>query len=119
MKPFREGRRLREVVYRRCPTCLAHMARRNWGKASGVVIDQCPRHGSWFDHGELEQILTWIRAGGDVYSQKIAKAEQSANERIKTVSTVGAVPQYEPAPDVTTAAVSLMELIATGIRLLK
>lgn len=119
MKPFREGRRLREVVYRRCPTCLTHMARRNWGKASGVVIDQCPRHGTWFDHGELEQILTWIRAGGEAYSQKVARAEQSANDRIKTVSTVGAVPSYEPVPDVSIAAEGLLHLIATGFRLLK
>lgn len=54
----------RVVVYRRCPTCDQAMARRNFAGISGVIVDRCPRHGTFFDAGELENILEFVRTGG-------------------------------------------------------
>lgn len=51
-------------LYRPCPCCASTMNRRNYGRASGIVIDVCKEHGTWFDADELPQILAWIEAGG-------------------------------------------------------
>lgn len=50
--------------YRKCPTCLEVMTRRNFSEASGVIVDACKGHGIWFDANELAEILRWIRDGG-------------------------------------------------------
>jgi Zn-finger nucleic acid-binding protein len=52
------------VVYRRCPTCHQVMNRRNFGHSSGVVVDWCREHGTWFDATELEAVAAFVRAGG-------------------------------------------------------
>ena len=52
------------VQYRKCPECEAFMQRRNFRKASGVIIDRCNQHGTWLDADELEQIAGFILSGG-------------------------------------------------------
>ena len=39
------------------------MQRRNFRKASGVIIDRCSAHGTWLDADELEQIAGFILSG--------------------------------------------------------
>lgn len=53
-----------EVRYRKCPVCTQFMARRNYERTSGVVVDHCRDHGTWLDADELEQIAGFIMAGG-------------------------------------------------------
>lgn len=54
--------------YLRCPECNQIMNRTNFsargGKKSGVLIDTCSEHGSWFDEGEFEKISEFVRSGG-------------------------------------------------------
>jgi len=52
-----------KVQYRRCPECETLMHRRNFRKASGVIIDRCSAHGTWLDADELEQIAGFILSG--------------------------------------------------------
>jgi len=52
-----------KVHYRRCPECDALMHRRNFRKASGVIIDRCSAHGTWLDADELEQIAGFVLSG--------------------------------------------------------
>ena len=52
------------VVYRRCAVCDHYMGRRNFARISGVVVDECRAHGSFFDAGELEDVLAFVRSGG-------------------------------------------------------
>jgi Zn-finger nucleic acid-binding protein len=40
------------------------MARMNFGRRSGVVVDVCGPHGTWFDGGELDAVLQFVRDGG-------------------------------------------------------
>jgi len=54
----------REVHYAWCPDCQKIMERMNFGGHSGIVVDVCRAHGTWFDRGELEAALTFVRAGG-------------------------------------------------------
>ena len=55
---------LDEVRYRPCPVCHKLMNRLNFSERSGVIIDICRGHGSWFDRDELRRIVEFIRAGG-------------------------------------------------------
>lgn len=52
------------VRYRKCPRCSAVMERRNFGTHSGVIVDECRRHGMYLDPGEFEAIEAFIKLGG-------------------------------------------------------
>jgi Zn-finger nucleic acid-binding protein len=54
----------RGVHYLRCPMCDEVMSRMNFGKRSGIIVDACKPHGTWFDQGELLGTLAFVRAGG-------------------------------------------------------
>jgi Zn-finger nucleic acid-binding protein len=40
------------------------MNRVNFAHCSGVIVDVCKGHGTWFDQDELTEIVAFIRAGG-------------------------------------------------------
>lgn len=50
--------------YRRCPVCAKLMARVNIARISGVVVDRCPKHGTFFDIDELHRLVRFLEAGG-------------------------------------------------------
>ena len=51
-----------------CLRCGDMMTRKNYAGRSGVVIDVCRDHGVWLDHGEVERVVAWLRAGGRAQS---------------------------------------------------
>lgn len=53
-----------KVRYLDCPRCKKQMARRNHLRASGVIVDSCPAHGTWLDGGELERLAAFARQDG-------------------------------------------------------
>jgi Zn-finger nucleic acid-binding protein len=55
---------LQPVRYRPCPVCQQMMNRKNFGGTSGIIIDICSSHGSFFDAGELPRVLEFVRRGG-------------------------------------------------------
>ena len=67
------------VTYRRCPACDTMMARRNFARVSGIILDSCVDHGTFFDAGELEDVLDFVRTGGLLLSQK-KKAQEEARQ---------------------------------------
>jgi Zn-finger nucleic acid-binding protein len=68
---------LAEVRYVPCPVCRALMNRKNFGGESGVVVDVCSKHGTWFDEGELPRVLAFVETGG----LTLARAHQRERER--------------------------------------
>lgn len=52
------------VRYRPCPRCAQMMNRKNFGSTSGIIVDVCSLHGSFFDAGELPRVLEFVRRGG-------------------------------------------------------
>jgi Zn-finger nucleic acid-binding protein len=52
------------IRYVPCPVCAKLMNRVNFARCSGVVVDVCRAHGTWFDRDELRRIVEFIRAGG-------------------------------------------------------
>lgn len=53
-----------KVRYVPCPECGQLMNRVNFARCSGVVVDVCKGHGTWFDRDELQGIVEFIRSGG-------------------------------------------------------
>jgi Zn-finger nucleic acid-binding protein len=56
--------RLGQVQYAPCPVCKNLMNRLNFAHTSGVIVDVCTQHGTWFDEDELRRVLEFVTAGG-------------------------------------------------------
>ena len=68
-----------KVNYVPCPECSQLMNRMNFARCSGVIVDVCKKHGTWFDRDELSRIVEFISDGGLNASrakEKIEIAEQ-------------------------------------------
>jgi len=61
---FIRGPVRKATEYIPCVRCGNLMNRKNFKRISGVVIDECGRHGIWLDAGELEKIRHFIADGG-------------------------------------------------------
>ena len=70
------------VRYVPCPRCRKLMNRMNFARCSGVIVDVCKAHGTWFDRDELRRIVEFVRAGGlDVArSREIADLEEEKRQ---------------------------------------
>lgn len=77
-----------KVRYVPCPQCGQLMNRINFARCSGVVVDVCRGHGTWFDRDELREIIEFISGGGlEVSRQKERheiefQREQLRNEKV-------------------------------------
>lgn len=76
--PVSETNRVRYVP---CPECAQLMNRINFARCSGVIVDICKGHGTWFDREELSRIVEFIRAGGLEASRAREKAALEEERR--------------------------------------
>ena len=67
------------VRLRACPECRELMYRRNWGGHSGVIVDRCEDHGTWFDQGEVGKVHDYIEHGG-IEFEKLRLTERGLME---------------------------------------
>ena len=51
------------------------MNRINFARCSGVIVDVCKGHGTWFDRDELRAIVEFVRGGGLELSREREKSE--------------------------------------------
>jgi len=72
------------VRYVACPVCASMMNRRNFGGGSGVIVDVCAKHGTWFDAGELPRVLSFVESGGltRIRRRNEEERERLAHERV-------------------------------------
>lgn len=63
-----------EVRYLMCPLCARPMSRQNFARKSGILVDHCPPHGTWFDAGEARAVAEWVAQGGELVEAKPASA---------------------------------------------
>lgn len=111
-----------EVRYLSCAHCDQRMARRNYGQRSGVLIDACVTHGTWFDAKELRKVLDFVAAGGlerDTKGRDRARGARTAvdvSPRSRHVTISAAEIAAIPGPDLAVGAVELvLELAAWAI----
>jgi len=74
-----------KVRYIPCPQCGQLMNRINFACCSGVIVDVCKGHGTWFDESELREIVEFIRGGGLELARQKEKHELES-ERQKLAS---------------------------------
>lgn len=85
------GKITEDVRYLPCPLCHSTMNRTNFGRVSGVIVDVCSKHGTWFDAGELTRTVAFAASGGLERSR--AREKEAATKR----STPPASGLYLPA----------------------
>jgi Zn-finger nucleic acid-binding protein len=66
------------VRYLKCPLCRTSMNRVNFGKRSGVIVDVCKQHGTWFDSGELTSAIEFVAKGGIEETKRRDEEERKA-----------------------------------------
>lgn len=78
-----------DIRYRPCPMCRKLMNRQNYAKVSGVIVDTCRDHGTWFDRDELRRILAFVEGGGlsklrarELQELKDAQERQQEQQRL-------------------------------------
>ena len=82
-------------LYRPCPECGALMHRRNYGRRSGVIVDNCTAHGFWFDANELDELLRWVGRGGETAAgrrEHEARQQRERQRRLERRSAGGSGP---------------------------
>lgn len=67
----------KRVTYVPCPECGELMNRVNFARCSGIIVDVCKGHGTWFDRDEMHQIVEFIHSGGLEASRVREKQELS------------------------------------------
>jgi Zn-finger nucleic acid-binding protein len=86
-----------KVRYVPCPECGQLMNRVNFARCSGVVVDVCKGHGTWFDRDELALIVEFIRAGGLDQARAREKAQlEEARRRLQTEQLVASGARSNP-----------------------
>lgn len=68
-----------KITYVPCPFCRDLMLRHNFGKVSGIIVDDCAKHGTWFDVGELARVLSFVSVGG---LKRTAEVEAEEHQRL-------------------------------------
>ena len=87
-KPVGETDKVRYVP---CPECKQLMNRINFARCSGVVVDICKGHGTWFDREELSRIVEFIRGGGlDAARAKEKAALEEQRRELEAATRAGA-----------------------------
>jgi Zn-finger nucleic acid-binding protein len=118
---FRKANPLRDPVrYLPCPECRAMMTRRNFGGASGVIVDVCSRHGIWFDVGELPNVLSFVESGGLAATRRreLEAAERKTREGPLALSVSAPVVVDDTTGSVgfvATAAGALLDFLTTFV----
>ncbi len=61
--------RTEKVKYFKCPCCGDLMYRKQFMHGSGIVVDNCRRHGTFFDEGKLQKAREFVERGGVEYAK--------------------------------------------------
>lgn len=59
-----------QKMYLPCPVCHVVMNRKLFATGTGVIIDVCRSHGTFFDAGELPLIIEFVMNGGLEHAQR-------------------------------------------------
>jgi Zn-finger nucleic acid-binding protein len=100
--PAQSGR-----TYIPCPDCSKLMNRRQFANCSGIIVDWCKAHGTWFDRDELKRIVQFILAGGlnksrEKEKTRIEEERQKLREErrsLEVLSRLGGDQLYTSLPD--------------------
>lgn len=95
-------------MYVKCPTCRTVMNRKLFATGSGVVVDVCKQHGTFFDAGELPAIIEFAQSGGLAIAAKKDAERAREQARRAAVAARTVTPTH---PDDTTALGEVLFLL--------
>ena len=76
----------------KCPECEDLMYRRNFASNSGIIVDECSKHGIWFDKHELsvaiEHMRSTINLHSDILDNQISVHNDNHSENTKKVISI-------------------------------
>lgn len=79
------------------------MNRRNYGLrsrrtmgSSGTILDYCRDHGLWFEAGELDHILAWLRNGSPPDETETSPRSPSRGQPLAPGTPTGSTPTGNP-----------------------
>jgi len=110
------------VRYVKCPQCREMMHRVNFAQCSGVVVDTCRHHGTWFEMHELRRIVQFIHRGGLDQARRREKAalaeerrrlqsERNEERSPNLIGRFGSSPAHERNPDLLVSVVEAAGLL--------
>lgn len=92
------------VRYLPCASCGELMARKSFGGTSGIIVDVCRAHGTWFDATELASVLAFVAKHPPPTAAKPAPpSRRSARSSGAALASGG---------DSSTSATDVLELVA-------
>ncbi len=94
-QPIRNKLQPEQVKYLKCPDCQRHMHRRNFARASGVIVDECKDHGVWLDCDELGKIAAFVASGGLSYARRLKEKDDQAT-KATDYAPIPAFSQFPP-----------------------
>lgn len=75
--------------YRPCPVCGNLMNRSNFARYSGLILDTCRDHGTFFDPRELPALIQFIQGGGmDRVREREREALKEEERRLSALRRV-------------------------------
>jgi Zn-finger nucleic acid-binding protein len=91
-----------QKMYLPCPVCHVVMNRRLFATGTGVIIDVCRTHGTFFDAGELPLIIEFVMNGGlDKAQKRDLERMREAAQRELAAAHAAALPAahlHQPSP---------------------
>jgi Zn-finger nucleic acid-binding protein len=101
------------IHYIPCPVCKGLMNRVNFAHCSGVIVNVCNQHGTWFDKDQLRRIVEFIRAGG--IEKERAREVEDLEERKRQGQTAPAPVMWDPSDRPTRTDLDVVDLGVSAV----
>ncbi|HUJ58973.1 MAG TPA: zf-TFIIB domain-containing protein [Kofleriaceae bacterium] len=80
-----------ERMYLKCPVCHVVMNRKLFAAGTGVIVDVCRTHGTFFDAGELPAVIEFVMKGGlEAAQRKDLARERERLDRDRAAAQIAA-----------------------------
>jgi Zn-finger nucleic acid-binding protein len=103
-----------ERMYVRCPTCHVVMNRRLFAGGSGVIVDVCRSHGTFFDAGELPIVIDFVMKGGLEKAMR-KELEQERNRLDRERDTLRQTAHWVPQTSYNSTSSAFVDLLSALI----
>jgi len=102
-------------MYLPCPVCHVVMNRRLFATGTGVIIDVCRAHGTFFDAGELPLVIEFVMNGGLERAERkeIERLREAARRELAQARDAARSAASTVLPGERTRASSLVDLLAS------
>jgi Zn-finger nucleic acid-binding protein len=104
-----------QKMYLPCPVCGVVMNRRLFATGTGIIIDVCRAHGTFFDAGELPQVIEFVMNGGLERAERrdLDRMRETARRELAQARDVARAAAHGPAMTERTRAGSLVDLLSS------